>query len=143
MRFIGLLTILLVYLISPEIIASEIIKDTKHHLEHDGYKRTYFVHLPANYNPDKQYPLVFGLHGGGGKAKTFNRSTNYRLNELADEKGFIVVYPQGVKKSWNDNPDREPYGAARKLNIDDVGFFRKMINKLESDYSIDSHYIFS
>jgi polyhydroxybutyrate depolymerase len=139
--FHPLLIIICFFLVSS--FASIDTKDKKETLYHDGYRRTYYVHLPADYDPAKKYPLVFGLHGGGGKAKAFNRSTNRRLSELADEEDFIVVYPQGVKKSWNDNKNREPNGAARKLNIDDVGFFRKLIEKLENEYSIDSRYIFS
>jgi polyhydroxybutyrate depolymerase len=142
-RFIWLLPVLICSFLLLSFSSEEEIKDKRETFLHDGYLRTYFVHLPANYNPARKYPLVFGLHGGGGKAKAFNRSTNRRLSELADEENFIVVYPQGVKKSWNDNKHREPYGAARKLNIDDVGFFRKLIDKLERDYSIDSRYIFS
>jgi len=33
----------------------------------DGEKLLYRVFKPANYDPDKKYPLVLCLHGGGGK----------------------------------------------------------------------------
>ena len=123
--------------------SSELLKDKKETLVHDGIKRSYLVHLPKNYTPTKTYPLVLALHGGSGTAKRFNRSTRNRFNELADEEGFILVYPQGVQKSWNDNNKRNQLGAARKQNIDDVGFIRKMIEKLESNYPIQSKNIFS
>ena len=110
---------------------------------HDNLKRTYFVHLPKNYNPKNTYPLVIGLHGGGGKAKWFNSGTNYRFNELADLEGFIIIYPQGIGKSWNDNKNREAKGKAREENIDDVGFISKLIDELEKQYSIDSTAIFA
>ena len=122
--------------------ATEGRKDKKESLTHDGLKRTYLVHLPQNYDPQGSYPLVFALHGGNGTAKRFNRSTRGRFNELSDEENFILVYPQGIKKSWNDNPKRNQKGA-RKLNIDDVGFFKKLIEKLEADYAIDSNNIFA
>ncbi|MEM7085839.1 MAG: alpha/beta hydrolase-fold protein [Bacteroidota bacterium] len=119
------------------------IKDKEQSLLHEGRERTFLVHLPKHYNPQTKYPLVIALHGGGGTAKRFNRSTNRRFNELADEENFILVYPQGVKKSWNDNHKRDTLGKARRLNVDDVGFLLKMIEKLESDYSVDAAHIFA
>ena len=75
------------------------IKET---LTHDGYERSWIAILPKDYTPQKSYPLVIALHGGGGTAKQLMTSTKKRFNKLADSEGFIVVYPQGVKKSWND-----------------------------------------
>jgi len=122
---------------------SEILKDKKESVLHDERVRTYLVHLPKNYNAQQAYPLVIAMHGGGGTAKSFNRSTRNRFNELADEENFILVYPQGVKRSWNDNNKRDTLGKARKLNIDDVGFIKKMIAKLEIDYAVNSDAIFA
>ena len=116
------------------------IKET---LVHDNYKRMWLTHLPKNYSEKKSYPLVIALHGGGGTAKQLMTNTRKRFNKLADNEGFIVVYPQGVKKSWNDNNTRDTNGFARKENIDDVGFIEKMIAHLESHYTIKSNAIFA
>jgi polyhydroxybutyrate depolymerase len=62
---------------------------------------------------------------------------------LSDSEAFILVYPQGIDKSWNDNANRNPYGEARVDNIDDVGFIEKMITILEAEYSIDNTNIFA
>lgn len=115
----------------------------KEHVFHDGYKRTWLVHLPDNYSSEIAYPLVIALHGGGGSAKQIMRNTKKRFNQLAVRDGFIVVYPQGIKKSWNDNEKRDINGFARKENIDDVGFIKKMISQLESNYNIKSEAIFA
>ncbi|MEL6809730.1 MAG: PHB depolymerase family esterase [Bacteroidota bacterium] len=135
-----IVTMLLIMLSSFTKVSAQ---DEKHSLWHEGRLRTYWVHLPKDYTPQNNYPLVLALHGGGGTAKRFNRSTRSRFNELADEENFVLVYPQGVKKSWNDNRKRDTLGAARKLDIDDVGFIEKMIAALETDYSINSNAIFS
>lgn len=118
-------------------------KDKEESLTHDGRVRTFFVHLPKNYSEENNYPLVIALHGGSGVAKKFNRSTNLRFNRLADEENFIVVYPQGVGKSWNDHPEREKRGEARRLNIDDVGFISKMIDYLDARYPVDIENVFA
>ena len=115
----------------------------KESLYHGDIKRSWLIHLPADYNEANDYPLVIALHGGGGSAKQLERSTNKRFNELANTENFIVVYPQGIKKSWNDNPNRDINGYARKENIDDVGFISKMIDDLEQRYHIDSDAIFA
>jgi polyhydroxybutyrate depolymerase len=112
-------------------------------ITHDGYNRTWLTYIPKNYSKAKAYPLVIALHGGGGTAKQLMNSTKKRFNTLADTEGFIVVYPQGVKKSWNDNNKRDQNGFARKENIDDVGFIGKMISKLQSKYNINSDAVFA
>ena len=118
-------------------------EDKKESISHDGVERSYIVHLPKNYNTKNNYPLIIAMHGGKGQAKIFNRSTNYRFNQLADEENFIVVYPQGINKSWNDNNKRNEYGKARTENIDDVGFISKLIDKLVLTYHADSNNVFA
>ncbi len=115
----------------------------KESLSHDNYKRTWLTHLPKNYSENKPYPLVIALHGGGGTGKQLMTNTRRRFNKLADKEDFIVVYPQGVKKSWNDNSTRDTNGYARKENIDDVRFIEKMIAQIESSYNIKANAIFA
>lgn len=86
-------------------------------------------------------PLLFVLHGGGGTNRGMVRLTNGRFNELADRDGFFVVYPQGIDKSWNEGRPDKISGAHRK-GIDDVGFFRALIEHLVYEYPIDSDRIF-
>ena len=132
--------LILVLCINPNICGFAQIKE---HLVHNNYKRSYISYLPKTYSKDKQYPLVIVLHGGGGTANQIMQNTRQRFNELADEEGFIVVYPNGIKKSWNDNPKRDTNGFARKKNIDDVGFIKRLIELLEHNYSINSDAIFA
>lgn len=115
----------------------------KQQLNHDGYKRTWLTYLPKTYSKEKQYPLVIALHGGGGSANQLMQNTKKHFNQLADNESFIVVYPQGIKKSWNDNSKRDINGYARKHNIDDVGFIKKMLHQLESKYSVNPNAIFA
>jgi len=133
--FILLFSLSFIFFASAQIKQGEIT--------HDGYNRTWLTYLPKNYSKAKAYPLVIALHGGGGTAKQLMTSTKKRFNTLADTEGFIVVYPQGVKKSWNDNNKRDQNGFARKENIDDVGFISKLISVLESKYSINSDAVFA
>lgn len=108
----------------------------------NGMERYYELYVPTNYSELKTLPIVFVLHGGGGKASGMNRFTRGRFNELANRDGFIVVYPNGFEKSWNDG-ERDTLAVARRLNIDDVGFFETMIDDLDKKFSIDRKNIFA
>ncbi len=114
----------------------------KVYLEVDGLIRSYQVYLPKAYDAKKSYPVVFILHGGGGKAKGMLNFTGRRFNELADRDGFIAVYPNGYRKGWNDG-ERDTLSVARRLKIDDVGFFDAMIDDLDQKLAIDRKNIFA
>jgi polyhydroxybutyrate depolymerase len=101
----------------------------------DGVKREYLVYVPKNFDPAKKHPLVLAFHGGGGSAK---RSLEFfGFNEVADTAGFLVVYPNGIKKGWNDGRQ------VKKHTHDDVGFIRKLIEQLKKNYLIDANKIFA
>ena len=118
------------------------VAQVRESFNHDNLDRSWIIYTPKNYSETENYPLLIALHGGGGNPKQLMNNTRKRFNKLADRDGFIVVYPQGVKKSWNDNSDRDQNGYARKQNIDDVGFIKKMITQLEDNYNINSDAIF-
>lgn len=136
-------TILLIFLLILNSLFIYSQKDTEtEYFEFGGYERSYHVIVPNSYSPDTNYPLVFVLHGGGGTAKGLIRHTKARFNELSERDNFIVVYPFGIEKSWNDGA-RDTIGVARKLNINDVGFFKETITRLNSDFSIDTNKVFA
>ncbi len=108
----------------------------------DGYKRSYYVHYPNSLNPQKPAPLLFVLHGGGGTAKGMPGFTFGRFNELADRDGFIVVYPQGIGKQWNDGRKSDQV-KAWKENVDDVGFLVNLVETLSVEYAIDKDRVFT
>lgn len=111
-------------------------------LKHEGYNRYYKFYVPNDFTQQKTYPVVLILHGGGGTAKGMVRFTKGRFNKLADNFGFVAVYPNGFGKSWNDG-GRDTLAKARKLNIDDVGFIEKVIDDLDSKINVDKNNIFA
>lgn len=75
-------------------------------ISHGGAERSYLLHIPSDHR--EEMPLVVALHGGGGSASSFARYTGFR--DLADEMGFIVVFPQELNNRWYDSIrlSREP-----------------------------------
>jgi polyhydroxybutyrate depolymerase len=87
-----------------------------------GFRRSYYVHVPAGYGGGAPLPVVIALHGAFSTALKFEQESGLSL--LADREGFLVVYPQGIGlgdwfRHWNSG---YCCGKARKLNLDDVGF---------------------
>jgi polyhydroxybutyrate depolymerase len=92
-------------------------------------KREYLLYVPRSYDRTRPAPLVISLHGASGwPAQQMNLS---RWNRLADEQGFIVVYPAGssVPRIWH--VDRGPGLTS------DVRFISQLIDTLEASYNID------
>lgn len=107
-------------------------------LEAGGATRTYRVYVPASYDGKSPVPLVLALHGGGGAGRGMNRLTN--LNDLAERHGFIVTYPDGLYRHWNDGRQS---GAAESRRVDDIGFLSALIDRLSRDYRIDPKRVYS
>ncbi len=113
-------------------------------LDSGSRTRTYIVHVPPAYNNQQAIPLVLVLHGAGGNAERMINMTG--MSDKADEAGFIVVYPNGtgflndqLLLTWNCG---FCCGYALDNNIDDVGFIRSLIEKLEGELNIDNARIF-
>ena len=101
---------------------------------HDDLNRTYDVYIPSTIK--KNASVFFLFHASRGNSKDMRSSTGYDFEYLAQEKGFLVVYPQGYKNHWNDCRATADY-AANIQDIDDVGYFQQMVKSLEENYMIN------
>src|SRR5262249_51070220 len=104
--------------------------------------RTYVLHLPRDREPSKPAPLVIAMHGGSGTGEGFPRLTHHGFDDLADRDGWIVVYPDGIGKNWNDGRKVERSEAYKK-NIDDVGFISALIDELTSNHAVDRKRVYA
>jgi polyhydroxybutyrate depolymerase len=85
--------------------------------------RQYILFNPKN---PRSAPLVIALHGGGGNPLQMEK---VGFNRLAMQNNFVVVYPKGVDKHWNDG--RKDFATASTAN--DVEFISNIIDKLIRD----------
>lgn len=111
-----------------------------YYLEVDGVERSYHLYVP-NTIPAENIPLVIVLHGGGGNGNGMIRLTDF--NDVADEHGFIAVYPDGIDRSWNDGRIPDTRRLQGRLDNDDVGFISALIDTLASQYAIDLNRVFA
>src|SRR5262245_22467289 len=63
-------------------------------LRHQDRDRTYKVHVPPGYVATRPTPVVVAFHGFG--SNELEQEGLSRMTQVADEKGFIAIYPQGV-----------------------------------------------
>ena len=100
----------------------------------DGQERTFVLHLPNEYDPNRAYPLIFAWHGLASTGQV--SSLYFGLRQSAGDDA-IVVYPDGlsipdVGLGW----DLEPDGY-------DMDFFDGLLAHLGETYCVDSGRIFS
>lgn len=105
-----------------------------------GRTRTYSAYVPARLPTNPAIVLV--LHGSMIDGATMRAWTGFEFDELADQHGFVVLYPDGYKNNWNDCRKDAPF-AAKKENIDDVGFLRALVKQYESTNGVDSTKVFA
>lgn len=104
-------------------------------LVHAGRTRTFQYHVPRDVKP--RAPLVLALHGRLGQGR--NQAQLTGLDALADEAGFIVVYPDGVRRSWADGRGTTP---ADRNGVDDVGFLSALIDRFISEHGADARRVY-
>ena len=104
----------------------------------NGLGRSYLVYRPAELGRQQQVPLVVVLHGGFGSGAQAEKSYNW--DAVADAEGFVAVYPDGIRHSWNAGGTC--CGKALRNNVDDVGFISRMIAAVSRAENIDAKRIY-
>ncbi len=103
-----------------------------------GERREYLLYVPKSYDRSKPTPLVMNLHTSMSWPSSSMAISQWNL--VADENGFIVVYPAGTgrgPKSW------EMTGSETPTRMPDVIFISELIDKLEASYNIDKTRIYA
>lgn len=106
-------------------------------IQHGGLNRTYRLFVPTGLDAGAKTPLVVGLHGGLGSGEQFAENSHFETE--AQHGGFIVVFPDGVSRTWNGGAC---CGQAVTRGIDDVGFLAALIEHLASTLPVDRDRVF-
>jgi polyhydroxybutyrate depolymerase len=111
--------------------------DQRLDIDVDGMRRQVLVHVPpAAAQPGARLPLVIAYHGYSAYAE--ERAESLGLGPVADEEGFVVVYPQGLRRGpwppdwyFPGSPDPAPAG------LDEIGFTEAMLDLAAAETCID------
>lgn len=97
-----------------------------------GASRSYRLHVPRGYKGGPT-PLVVNMHGFLSNHLEQEKLTG--MSALADERGFIVVYPSGAgtPPAWNAGDCCEYVDRTR----DDVAFFAALVDAVADTACVD------
>src|SRR5947207_8471718 len=112
-RAIGAVLVLLslpVLLVLVEALSFRVANRPNGSFMSSGRKREYVLYVPRSYDRAKPTPLVISLHGAGMWGAAQKETSQW--NRVADEHGFIVVYPSGEggggPRVWHEGGGAEP-----------------------------------
>ncbi len=110
-------------------------KSGKYTIDVEGQTREYVLKIPNNYDPNKQYKLIFCLHAWGGSMDQVANGGYYGLEKLSNGSA-IFVSPnglpfQGNSLGWGNEKGR------------DIKFMKALIKHFNSNFCIDQKRIFS
>lgn len=102
---------------------------------YDGRVREVVLHIPDGLLAPA--PLVIALHAHSQKPAAIRAYS--RLEQLADEQGFAVAFPEGAAGSWNAGACCFP---ASREGLDDVAFLDEVLTLARTRVPVDSARIY-
>ncbi len=109
-------------------------------LQVDGVKRTFYIYRPEKAKTDHKLPLVLILHGGGGNPLQVAKHTQFQA--LAEKHGFVVIFPEGLNKHWNDGRKIKAH-EKQDRTISDIKFIRQLVKEAVTNFNIAPRNIFA
>lgn len=104
--------------------------------------RSYRIHIPKSYHPDKATPVVLVFHGAGMNASLMVPFSG--MNNKSNEAGFVAVYPNGTGlgpfQTFNAG------GLSGKMaegKPDDVKFVKSLLDDLATVVNIDPKRVYA
>ena len=104
-----------------------------------GIDRQYYLYIPDSIQPEA--PLVFVFHGYTSSASIIMNYSGF--NDIAEENGFAVCYPQGTIDDSGNRFFNVGYSFHIDQEVDDVGFAISLANYLQFEYSLSQINTFS
>jgi polyhydroxybutyrate depolymerase len=114
------------------------VQSQVYHFSFDGLNRQYRLHMPDVLSADA--PLVFVLHGYSGSAISIKGYSD--MDQVADDNGFAVCYPQGTTDQWHSSFWNVGYSFHQSETVDDVGFLTALAQYLQGEYGLNSQNTF-
>lgn len=119
---------LTVLLVVAFVVTTAALDRTNGAIMSNGVKREYVIYVPKSYRAARPTPLIISLHGAGAWPAQQQNMTHW--DRLADEFGFIVVYPAAGGRIWRVSRPNAPV-------MSDVRFIADLVDSLKHRYDID------
>jgi len=117
-------------------------KSQTHRFRQDDYRRRYKLYTPRNAEQlTGKRALVLVIHGGGSTDRGMMMLTRKRWNELADEHGFFVAYPNAIDRLWDFGEGNTSNELDRRVN--DLAYFERVIDHASAHAPIDPRRVFA
>ena len=105
-------------------------------INYGGLSRRYTLYKPKSYSENS--PLLFMLHGFGSNMN--NILAYSKMNDIADQNGFMVCYPQGTtlvtgQTHWNAN--------LQMSTVNDIDFLSFLALKIQEEFKTSVDNIFT
>ncbi len=123
------------YIAAPN-LTGDLITTT---IQSNNQARNFQWYAPKNI---KTKSIVFVLHGSTGTGEGVREQTAYEFDQLADQEGFVAVYPTGYLNHWNDCRGSADYEANIK-NIDDITFLKEIETYLSENLNLSFEHRFA
>ena len=107
-------------------------------IQDGGIQREYIYYHPGSAPPN--CPLVFVCHGYTGSAEGIMNYSEF--NQLADEYGFAVCYPQGIEDGGGNTFFNVGYDFQNNETVDDVAYLQNLNSYFQNAYSLDADKVF-
>ncbi len=104
--------------------------------------REFYIYIPSTYSDEGDpFPLLFSLHGYTSQALWNLSYTGFQ--SIADEKNFIIVYPQGSILNSTGETHWNVGGWTIGSKSNDINFINDLIDWTNSKYTIDLNRVYS
>ncbi|THY03562.1 hypothetical protein D6D03_04286 [Aureobasidium pullulans] len=107
----------------------------------DGYVRTYNVHVPSTYDPNKAAPLIMAFHGRGDSGSAMESNSGLSIERINPY--GISVYPTAIKDQDQQNTWQGDPSYATNRTVDDIGFVRALVTNISAQYCVDTSRVFA
>ncbi|OLS25253.1 MAG: hypothetical protein HeimC2_19290 [Candidatus Heimdallarchaeota archaeon LC_2] len=103
-----------------------------------------YIKEPLNYNPEKTYLVIIGLHGGGGTPKSM-----LNLWDEIEATNFIYVVPQalftmstddGIRFDWLNWPSGDDQLVKKSFTLSE-NYIVDLIKNISKNYNVEGIYL--
>jgi polyhydroxybutyrate depolymerase len=108
-------------------------------LQSGALVRSYLLHVPKQLT--QPAPLVIVMHGYTGSADSIMSYSG--MNEVADDEGFVVVYPQGTVDQKGNAFFNVGYEFHSGSSVDDLQFIRDLVAHLQGELALNPDKVFA